>query len=630
AALAEAARAAGEQLVDDVVGLAPASGEELASSLRVAVSRLAAARTRAPEESAPIAPRPVRSRKRSRRDAPTCGFELHDAEGLLGSYRGPGADLGSLLAPGRVFAKTGRGEEIFSLACAPFLALRDLAAFAARIAAGGGGADPVLVQDLAVPGRGRSLSLALDTTRAVLTVGERPAIAVSPLLLARAFLEAAVDFCGVAAARNPWQAENPWVAELRASAAERLELVKELAAGDQPSTEPLAARARPRVTLPRAPLGAGRTRRVVFRRAWRVDVGIPAAAGLFARAEAIVAAGSAAVVALDLASGAERWRAPGAAWATVAAGRVFAISGTSLHCRDVATGAPRWTRPLESQDGLPRAAFALRGGPLVLAYARALEALDVGSGRTLWTFVAPGASALHAAGSGALAIVASEAGLAYGIDETGRTAWRVRLPGPAAAPARHVSEGALLASATALGGALLLVDPATGTRGWEAPLDFVPSTAPAAFAGLLATTGTIGGDPVVTALDPASGRALWTESAPVPGGPLALASLPSTVIVKTASGTCAAISREGSVLWTQRRAAPHPPSANLAPVPARGLVLVPSEQVQVLDPATGAVLGSARCGAPAHLHVGADLSLVAMDAEGLVTALRVATHLGVV
>jgi hypothetical protein len=134
----------------------------------------------------------------------------------------------------------------------------------------------------------------------------------------------------------------------------------------------------------------------------------------------------------------------------------------------------------------------------------------------------------------------------------------------------------------------------------------------------------------VTALEPTSGRTLWTESAPVTGGPLALASLPSSLLAKTASGTCAAISRDGAVLWTQRRAAPHPPPANLPAVPARGVILVPSEHVDVLDPATGAVIGVARAAAPAHLHVSADLSLVAMDADGLVTAQRLGTHLGVV
>ena len=629
-ALAQAALTAGEQLAMDIALLVPTSTDDIAGNLRAAVTRLAAARTLAPEEAEPISARPHLPRKRARRDAPTCGFELQDADDLLGSYRGPGADLGSLLAPGRVFARTARGEEIFSLACPPFLALRDLAAFAARIATGGSAADPVVIQELAVPGRGRSLALSIDLRQGLLAVGERSPLAVAPLLLARAFLEAAVDFCGVAAARNPWQAENPWVAELRASASERLALVSELAAGDRPSPERLQAGAPPRARLPRAPLGTGRTRRVVFRRAWRLDVGAPAGAGLFPRADALVAAGSAAVVAVDLALGLERWRAPGAEWAAVSAGRAFTLAEGTLTCRDVATGAVRWARELDAHEGLPRAAFALRGGPLVLAYPRALAALDVGSGDPLWTFVAPGSSALHAAASGALVIASSEAGLAYGLDPEGRTAWRVRLPGPAVAPARAILGGTLLPSATALGGALLLVDPTNGTRGWEAPLDFAPTTPPSAFAGLLAVTGSVGGDPIVTALEPATGRSAWTESAPIPGGPFSLASLSSALIAKTASGTCAALSREGAVLWTQRRPAPHPPPVNLEPVPARGLLLVPSEQVQVLDPATGAILGTARCGAPANLHVRADLSLVAMDGEGLVTALRLATHLGVV
>jgi hypothetical protein len=66
------------------------------------------------------------------------------------------------------------------------------------------------------------------------------------------------------------------------------------------------------------------------------------------------------------------------------------------------------------------------------------------------------------------------------------------------------------------------------------------------------------------------------------------------------------------------------------PVFARGVALVAGEQVLAVDPASGAVLGVARVGAPVRLAVTSELSLVAMDAAGVVSAARLATHLSVV
>src|SRR5512141_3110013 len=67
-------------------------------------------------------------------DLPFCTFALDDDDALLSSYRGPGADLGSLLVPGRVLVRATDGATIAEVQGAPFLILRDLVSFAGQVA----------------------------------------------------------------------------------------------------------------------------------------------------------------------------------------------------------------------------------------------------------------------------------------------------------------------------------------------------------------------------------------------------------------------------------------------------------------------------------------------------------------
>jgi hypothetical protein len=64
-------------------------------------------------------------------------------------------------------------------------------------------------------------------------------------------------------------------------------------------------------------------------------------------------------------------------------------------------------------------------------------------------------------------------------------------------------------------------------------------------------------------------------------------------------------------------------------VVTRGVVLVPGEQVEALEAATGKVLGNASLAAPVRLLADAELNAWGMDAEGVVTAVRLETHLSV-
>ncbi|HEX9290742.1 MAG TPA: PQQ-binding-like beta-propeller repeat protein [Anaeromyxobacteraceae bacterium] len=629
AELARAAREAAGALADELATLQPSAAAAVTRSLRRLASRLGAARP-APAIAPGPPGRPSTQRPAQREHAPTCTFELRDEDGLLASYRGPGADLGSLLPPGRVVLRAADGSEVIALSGPPFLVLRDLAAFAARLADGVRRGEATASVALAAPGRHATVRLEADLEAGTLAPDGGAPFPCAPLPLARALLEAAVDFCGVVAARNAWQADNGWLAELRTGAAERLAHVQELLAGDLVADEGANVRRRGARRLPRAPLGPGCVRRLAFRRAWEADAGAPAGFGLALAGDLVLAAGAAAVLGLDARRGDERWRRDGVTFAALGDGALFAVDASRLSSLDPVTGRERWSRPLSAlPEGGVRAVVRLSGGLALVVGPGAATALDPASGRTAWTFAPPAALDLRAAALGALALLGTDAGFLYGVEAaTGRTAWRLRLPGPlVAAPAAH-GDACLALCATELGGSLVAVDPSTGRRRFEAPLDVAPVGPPVTFAGLLAVGGTVAGDPVVTAIE-LTGALAWEDGPPLGAGAAALAPLPSGLLVKTAGGACVALGRCGETLWSHARDAAHPPPANAPAVVARGVALVPGEQVDALDAATGKLLGHARVPAPVRLVADAGLAAWGMDAEGVVTAVRLETHLSV-
>jgi hypothetical protein len=168
AELARAAREAASALADELASLQPSSAAASTRSLRRLASRLDAARP-APAEAPPSPGRASAHRPWRRPDAPTCSFELRDDEGLLASYRGPGADLGSLLTPGRVLLRAADGSEVIALSGPPFLVLRDLAAFAARLADGVRRGEATASVALAAPGRHATVRLEADLAAGTLT-----------------------------------------------------------------------------------------------------------------------------------------------------------------------------------------------------------------------------------------------------------------------------------------------------------------------------------------------------------------------------------------------------------------------------------------------------------------------------
>jgi len=623
-ALARAAREAASEWCRRVAALAPAvaGSPALRRLLRSASrpARLAPAPAAAPSGSA-------RSRRPRRRGLPACSFELHDEEGQLGGWRGPGSDLASLLVPGRVALRGADGREILSVSGAPFLAFRDLCAAASRLVAAGGHGS-VRFQ-LARPGRRRPMTVDVDAATGALAVDGRPSSRSDPLALARALLEGVADFCAVVEARSSAQADNAHLAELRDSAASALAHLREIQAGDRTADRGRRLRmARPRAR-PGRPLADGRLRRVAFRRILVAEVGAPASPALLLAGDRVVACGGRLTLGLDASDSSVRWRASGASRVALADGALVLVSGSELTCLSMSDGTTRFARQVPMAAALPQALVAAAGGQVALLSGGRAASVDLATGGDGWSFESPGALRLAAARFGPVLVLAGDAGLVHALDPEGHVVWRLRGPGPLAGPPVLGASSCLLLFRSPVGTTLAGVDAATGRRTLEAPLDLTPSGPPLGFAGRVAVPGTVGGDPVVTVLE-ADGSPAWTSAPSLGPGPFALAAGRSSLIVKTADGSCAALGRDGAPRWTRSREGELAAVGNLAPVLVRDLVLVPSEEVEVIDVERGDRVGLVPVQAPASMIASEDLSTWALDGEGLLVAARLRGHLSVV
>ncbi len=624
-ALAAAALEASAALCRELAEILPGAEAREARPLRAAARAL-----RRTEEGAPPHPRAAaraRPPRPARRAAPVaCALELGDDEGLVAAYEGGRPDLGSLLGPGRIALRAADGRELWTVTGIPFLVVRDLGPAADALLRAVRAREARCEIVLGRPGRGPPLSIAVDLARGTLSVPGSADLSCPPLDLARAFAEAQAEMGRVARARNPRQAENGYVAELERAAAERLAQIEELAEGDRAAAAPAGARAPSAPRVPQRPLGPGRLRRLAFRPTFRLDAGAPAGEGLLVAGGVAVVAGRSAVAGIERASGALLWRGEGCAFAAAAGGSVLVARGGALAALAPRSGKVRWTRPLPGAQ--PGAAVALARGPLVIIEPGAATGLDPGSGRTLWRFEPPGAGRIAAAGFGGVLAVGADTGLLYGLDAAGRVLWRLRAPGPVLR-APIAAGGLCLALAAAdPGTALLAVDPATGARRWEAPLDAAPGAAPCAWGRRIAVAGTFGGDPIVTALE-RSGAPAWTAAPPLEG-PIAAAAAGPLLVVRAGSGALVALGRDGAPRWSRPAPPDHAVSRGPPPAVARGTVIsAAGDGIQALDARTGEIVGAIGGAAPVRLAADASLAVAAMDADGLAAGWRLATHLSV-
>jgi hypothetical protein len=126
-----------------------------------------------------------------------------------------------------------------------------------------------------------------------------------------------------------------------------------------------------------------------------------------------------------------------------------------------------------------------------------------------------------------------------------------------------------------------------------------------------------------------TGATAWTV-APALAGATSLAAADPLLIARDAAGALVALGRDGTTRWTRPAPAVPPPAGAPAPAIARGAVVAAGEGLLALDLRTGALLGAVPHVAPVRLSVDAELTVAAVDADGLATGFRLATHLSVV
>lgn len=325
------------------------------------------------------------------------------------------------------------------------------------------------------------------------------------------------------------------------------------------------------------------------------------------------------LVALDLATGAVRWRyttpfqarnAPAIAGDTV----VVALNNGEVHAVSLADGSLRWTHDaaegLDSQAASLWAAPTIAGGAVYVGVQGRMSAIDLATGAPLWTRelspVYPwlGSLAAVAVADGvAIANYSRDDGTTAWAAGTGNKQWEIRSPRSVAVNGTPIASGGALYFASSEG-LVSKVSLATGGSIWSTPIepgasdwDYVVTATPALASGRLFVPTQ---HQELVALDAATGAELWRYA--TPGGPLEFAHYRAAepgfaassvatgdiLWVPRPDGVLAALSTaDGSELWTTQLGAP----IVSAPAPAGSYLVVATFDgtVRALVPAPAVV-----------------------------------------
>jgi outer membrane protein assembly factor BamB len=272
------------------------------------------------------------------------------------------------------------------------------------------------------------------------------------------------------------------------------------------------------------------------------------------------------LVALDLATGAERWRyvtpypTRSAPAIDVATGTVVAALGNGeVHAVALADGAPRWSRDLA--DGLDALASSLWAAPTIAdgrvfaAVQGRLSALDVATGAPVWTreltptYAWLGSlAAVTVADGTAIVNTARQDGTAAWAAATGAPRWLLKAARTVAVSATPVADAGTIYLVNAAG-TVSALSQASGAIAWSTSVtpeatdwDYTVTATPALVGGRLIVPTQYR---ELVALDASSGAELWRYA--TPGGPLQFAHYRAAE-----PGFAASSVATGDLLWVPR------------------------------------------------------------------------------
>ncbi len=560
--------------------------------------------------------------------APSCRFELSDAEGLLRSFSGGARDLPSLLVPGVVTLRLAARAPLLRWEGHPFLALRELSESALGLVRAVRDAEPRHRLTLG------DAELDLDLERGTGRFREGNELECAPLPLASSLLRATSAFAEAVALENPRQRKNGYLSDLSRSAEGGRAEIAELSppSARRPSRPPASGTAPPSAEAapPIAP-APGRLRRVAFRRIWSVDVrGIT---GLCLGSKLLVASTERGAVALSPGSGALRWRSPPGIrpFEPLPDGGFVATAAGGLARLDV-RGRVRWQSSPWGR-GAEIDSSCVHGEVAVAASEGEIVALSLRQGDALWRFSPPGCSSLKLSISGPELVAATSDGRLYGIDpRAGRLLFRARTNARPLGPPLLLGGRAFLPTQRPEGALLACVDLRTGRL---APLEqpALGRTGGIVAAGPgLALAGSAAGEGVVVGFTP-EGQLAWRfpgEGASLGPGVPQLVRCPEGLLVRGSRET-ALLGEDGRPRW--RRAFEEEVPFGPLPLARRGVALLPAERgLAILDLTSGRLLGTAgeRHLVPDWIALDDELSIYCAEEEGPVVAFSLGTFLSIV
>lgn len=560
-------------------------------------------------------------------EEPGFGFELKDPANLLRTFeRGEGAALASLLCSGEVWLALPGRAQLWRAQGPPFLTALELSRQAGELARSvelgesrfsfePGGVRPALALELST-GKGR--------------LGSGASFAVDATALAAAMFHLGQGLALALAEQARSQSSNPYLMELTERCREGL---SHLRGATQPPAGAGEARERARATRRTgSPLPVpGRLRRLRFEKRWEQKKLLGAESGqLLLGRQGPVFCSREQARAFGRKQGQPLWqREASQGVAATADGYVVTADSDRVYCFVGAGTSARW---LHDHDGLPLGPQLLRqeGLLITLSEERTVLAFAEVGGREVWRLAPSRTQRSWLTLQGHRALLATDSGYLYGLDiADGQVRYRMRAPLPF--HGTPVAWGKRFVTTLGRGEhhALLLADAHSGEVLWTREFQLALPTAPLPVRSRVYVAGERDREGMLVCLD-ARGKPIWERVLHLGAGPFALAPLAHGVLVTSASGAAARVGLSGALEW--RLGAAGEPLARALPARvARGVVLIPGEQVRAVEPRGGQVLAEVRAGAGlVNLQADSRLGLYFLDEAGTLTAYQLTTHFTVV
>jgi len=274
-----------------------------------------------------------------------------------------------------------------------------------------------------------------------------------------------------------------------------------------------------------------------------------------------------------------------------------------LHCLDLTNGESRFELNLapRSSAGVTGSVVDAPGLPKVFAVTegeRQITAIDLPSGRVRWRYTAPRATALRARRAGKLLLIAGKDPTLVALDiASGEVVWRLRRRLPFTGDLA-LDRDSIFAVTGAPGGryTLLHIDAWSGKVEWEIDLEEKPQSGrlPLVTPSVVAVPSRDEQGSSIRTFDRSTGAMLWQQGPGLAAPMTAWLTFDDCILANSAAGVLLCLDANTGIaryshIFARNAAGDQP--RRLEPVLRSGALFVPQQQVHVVRPRDGELLG---------------------------------------